>query len=527
MYGDDRLEQKEGISVSNSVQHLRTIVQESLRVQRDSPEPVDYIDAAHAVSDAIARQNHVIFGRRGCGKTLLMHFSAKKVRDDTRVVYINCEDYKRHSFPDVLIEILDQLFRELEENLSRWFGKKKQLRDLIQEIRVELAKLKRNPDQLKSEVRESASSEDNVNASIAVSSSGIGIGTAAQSAQKTAVERVYEQNDSKIHELDLLLPRLKERIRQFFSLSSDVKSIFLSLDDFYHLPRTIQPYVADYIHRLCKDVPIYFKIATLRHASTLYADRNKQPIGVQEHHDYQPINIDFTLAEFSRTSSQLRKILYAYGDKAGMTNAEIDGLFMGEGFERLVLAAGGVPRDFLSLLLEALSTKPVGEERVGKDDVRQLSLGVFQRRIAELKDDSEQQDQDILLKGIHAITSFCLDKKENVFLVPDQALQEQNGLRELLNRLLDYRIIHSVAIALTHKSSPGTFTAYMLDIGAYAKYRKLEGRFKEIDVTSTDVREGCRNSPVLGRNALLDLLSTAPADPDVILLDENQTSGHK
>ena len=207
-----------------------------------------------------------------------------------------------------------------------------------------------------------------------------------------------------------------------------------------------------------------------------------------------------------------------------MSRDEIDNLFMGEGFERLVLAAGGVPRDFLSLLLEALSPKPVGEEKIGKDDVRQLSLGVFQRRIAELKDDSEQQDQDTLLKGIHAITTFCLEKKENVFLVPDQALQEQNGLRELLNRLLDYRIIHSVGIALTHKSNPGTFAAYMLDIGAYAKYRKLEGRFKEIDVTAPDARERCRNSPVLDRDTLLQLLGAAPANPDVDLADEDQAS---
>jgi hypothetical protein len=508
--------------MSTSIQELRTIVQESLRVQRDSPDPVDYIDAANAISDAIARQNHVIFGRRGCGKTLLMHFSAKKVRADVRVVYINCEDYKQHSFPNVLIEILDQLFQEFERNLTGWFGKKKQSRDLIQNIRGELAKLKQNPDEQKSKIRESVSSEDR--AKLAVAAEGIGIGASAQSAQKAAVEKVYEQNDSKIHDLNLLLPRMKERIRQFFSISTDVKGVFLSLDDFYHLPRAIQPFVADYIHRLCKDVPLYFKIATLRHSSALYADRNKQPIGVQEHHDYQPINIDFTLADFKRTSSQLRKILYAYGEKAKMSRDEIDDLFMGEGFERLVLAAGGVPRDFLSLLLEALSPKSIGEERIGKDDVRQLSLGVFQRRIADLKVDSEEQDQDTLLKGIHAITKFCLDKKENVFLVPDQALQEQNGLRELLNRLLDYRIIHSVAIALTHKSNPGTFNAYMLDIGAYAKYRKLEGRFKEIDVTAPDAREGCRNSPVLDRDTLLLLLQAAPANPNVILPDEDQVA---
>ena len=108
-------------------------------------------------------------------------------------------------------------------------------------------------------------------------------------------------------------------------------------------------------------------------------------------------------------------------------------------------------------------------ERVGKDDVRLLSLTVLQRRIEELKVDSEQQDQDALIRGIYAIRKFCLDKKANVFLVSDRVLQEPNGIRDLMNRLLDYRIIHSVGSALTHKSTTGTFNAYMID-GVIAKH---------------------------------------------------------
>ena len=497
----------------SSVRELRTIIQEGIRVQRGSPGHVEYVDSANAISDAVARQNHVIFGRRGCGKTLLLHESELKVRADVRVVYVNCEDYKQHSFPNVLIEILDQLFGELEKNIYGWFGKKKRSRELIQQIRADLMKLKQRPDERDASVRESNSVEHKTENAVAVSAYGFQVGTAEQGAQKAAVEREYQQHDSKIHQLNLLLPKLKERIKEFFELSSEVKGVFLALDDFYHLPRNIQPHVADYVHRLCKDVPLYFKIATLRHASTLYADRGKQPIGIQERHDYQPINIDFTLADFKRTSSQLKQILYAYGEKAGMSSGEIDSLFMGEGFDRLVLAAGGVPRDFLALLLEALSTKSAGEEKVGKDDVRLLSLGVFQRRIEELKADSEQQDQDTLLRGIHAITQFCLEKEQNVFLVSDQALQEPNGVRELLNRLLDYRIIHSLGAALTHKSVSGTFAAFTLDIGGYAKFRKLENRFREIDITAPDARERCRNSPILERDTLLQLLKTVPPDP--------------
>jgi hypothetical protein len=508
--------------LSSSVHRLRAIVQESIRVQRHGAESVEYVDSANAIRDAVTRQNHVIFGRRGCGKTLLLHAAEKRVREDVRVVYVNCEDYKQHSFPNVLIEILDQLFGELEKHLSGWFGKKRRSRELIQEIRKDLNLLKQGPDERDANVRESTSADKRADLSIAVRAKGLNIGKAAVTAQKAAIEQEYQQHDSKIHKLNLLLPRLKARILEFFSISKEVKSVFVALDDFYHLQRTIQPHVADYVHRLCKDVPLYFKIATLRHASVLYVDRDKQPTGIQDRHDYQPIDVDFTLADFKRTSGQVREILYAYGGKAEMSREEVDGLFMGEGFDRLVLAAGGVPRDFLSLLLEALSRKPEGEERIGKDDVRILSLGVFQKRIEELKIDSEQQDQDALLKGIHAITKFCLERKQNVFLVPDQALQEQNGLRELFNRLLDYRIVHSVSSALTHKSVSGTFAAYMLDIGAHAKFRKLEGRFKEIDITAADAKERCRNAPILDEDTLMQLLRTVPADPNVELANENR-----
>jgi hypothetical protein len=92
-------------------------------------------------------------------------------------------------------------------------------------------------------------------------------------------------------------------VRNFFSVSKSTKAIIIHIDDLYHLKRTDQAFVVDYIHRLCKDVPLYFKIATLRHASTLYADRDGQPIGAQERHDYQPINIDYTFSDFKKTQA--------------------------------------------------------------------------------------------------------------------------------------------------------------------------------------------------------------------------------
>jgi hypothetical protein len=420
----------------------------------------------------------------------------------------------------VLVEILDAVFTEIEEHLGGWFGKKKRLKSLVAELRNELSTLRTKEDELTKNVKSKAETEKkgsiNIVSGVPQAQAALGL----SSTRKESVEAEYQTFDDKIRDLNQILPRLKRTIEQFFVLSQRVRVIFIELDDFYQLRRPIQPYVADYVHRLCKDVPLFFKIGTLRHSSSLYADRHQQPIGAQERHDYQPINIDYTLADFKKTSAQIRKILHEYASKAGMRAEEADFLFKGEGFNRLVLASGGVPRDFLSLLLEALAEKPAGDERIGKDDVRGLSLRTFQHRIEELKADSEEKDHDVLIRGIYAIRKLCLDRKTNVFLVADKTLQEKSEIKDLLNRLVDYRIIHLVGTALTHKSQPGTFTAYMIDIGAYANLRKLANKFREIDVTASSSKEQCRNAPVLEGSTLVTFFASAPRDAEALLIKE-------
>ena len=132
--------------MSLETQHLealRRVINENLRVQRGGADPVPCIDVSRfTLSDIRARQNHAVFARRGCGKTLLLNHSARELPGDIRPVYLNCEDFKHHSFPNVLIEVLDVLFADLDGNLSGWFGKKRRSRKLIAEIRLNLANLR-------------------------------------------------------------------------------------------------------------------------------------------------------------------------------------------------------------------------------------------------------------------------------------------------------------------------------------------------------------------------------------------------
>ena len=254
---------------------LRKAINENLRVQLAGAAPVPYIDVSSALSDICARQNHAVFVRRGCGKTLLLHHSARELPADIQPVYLNCEDFKHHSFPNVLIEILDALFAEIERNLPGWFGRKKRSRNLIAEIRRDLGKLREQEDESETDVVEShiATEQEAAKAggSIALKGFGLAAESTSQAGRSTALELRYAHRTAKLRQLHTWLPQLKRQIREFFDLSKTVKAVFLQLDDFYHLVRVDQPDVMDYLHRLCKDLPLYFKIATLRHSSILYA----------------------------------------------------------------------------------------------------------------------------------------------------------------------------------------------------------------------------------------------------------------
>lgn len=505
---------------TTELERLREVISENLRVQRDN-DPVDYISVGTALQDATSKQNHAIFARRGCGKTLLLHHSSRTLRSDLKSIYLNCEDFKRHSFPNVLIEILASIFRELDKNISGWFGKRKKLKELIRSILEKLEALHVEADSHHEDVKSKNSAEELIGFDAGFKFQNLSAGAKGSVKDNLEVERSFKIHREKLQELDRWLPRLKEQLREMFSVSKVVKGLILQIDDLYHLKRTDQAFVVDYVHRLCKDLPIYFKIATLRHSSTLYADRDGQPIGAQERHDYQPIDIDYTFSNFPKTLQQNRAILVQFGKQAGLNESDIMGLFKGEGFERLVMAGGGVPRDVLSLFLQLLNEVVQGAGgKIGKDEVRLLSRNNFERKIEELKQDSKDDEQDDLIKGIYIIKSFCLEKKINIFVIEEKLLQQNDVWRALIYRLLDYRIIHNCATALTHKSAEGTFQAFAVDIGCYAHFRKLEGRFNEIDISSASAKEKMRSTPILDETKLNSILGSIPVNAEQTLLEE-------
>jgi hypothetical protein len=242
---------------------LREAITENLRVQRDG-ESIDYVNVGTALEDACAKQNHAIFARRGCGKTLLLHHSSRALKPGLKSVYLNCEDFKRHSFPNVLIEILSALFRELDRHLHGWFGKSRKAKNIIRDILKKLEALQKSADILDEEIRRKTSSEGSTagdfTAGADIDKLHLKFGAKNDTREKEEIEKSFRVHREKLQELDRWLPELKDSIRSIFNLSNFTKGLLLQIDDLYHLKRIDQAFVVDYIHRLCKDLPLYFKL---------------------------------------------------------------------------------------------------------------------------------------------------------------------------------------------------------------------------------------------------------------------------
>jgi len=104
-----------------------------------------------------------------------------------------------------------------------------------------------------------------------------------------------------------------------------------------------------------------------------------------------------------------------------------------------------------------------------------------------------------------------------------QAAQPVTSVRAaLFYRLLDYRIIHHCAWAITHKSQEGTYQAFAIDIGCYAHLRKLQGRFTEVDVSLENAKEQMRSAPILDATTLEANFKRAPQQVEKALFDEGE-----
>jgi hypothetical protein len=128
---------------------------------------------------------------------------------------------------------------------------------------------------------------------------------------------------------------------------------FLLLDDLYHIQLNDQSQVLDYFHRIAKGSNLWIKVGTIRHRSRWYVFGHP-PYGIKLGDDAEEIDLDVTLEKYDLTKRFLLKILENFARSCGL---QLDEFLTDGARDRLVLASGGVARDFLTIFRRGLDAR--------------------------------------------------------------------------------------------------------------------------------------------------------------------------
>lgn len=494
--------------------------------------------AAGTLTRATSRTHHLIFGRRGSGKSSLLRKAAQDLTVDRRpTAFVDLETFKGHEYPDVLLSVLIETFSKFAEWLEtaaiapasktsfwmRVFGRKptrapfdkvraQALSSRLREQLSELRDLLFVEDQ--TEVEETLSAKQSKNKTrsgklgVAGSAVNLSIGGDKSTAIESANQTKSRFTQSKINHLHRHILEYQQIFREMSVLSGG--DAYLFLDDLYHIPRKYQPQVLDYFHRVAKGNFLWLKVGTIKHRTNWYL-HGDPPIGVKIGDDIGEIDLDLTLEKYKITSAFLAKVLANFLEESKVSR---DQFLARYAFDRLVLACGGVARDFVGLLRRSiLVARERGAtargEKVGVEDINAAAGEYDSSKREELTRDTLDERQQ-LEEEFSNISRFVNDySRANVFLMnkslPDAVLKP-------IEELVDLRLVHRVRARVTVRDRPGkTFEAFMLDISQYTASRKRR-ELEIIEFWREDAADAIRRTALIykewdGKNVISKVTS--------------------
>jgi hypothetical protein len=268
--------------IRDEVHTLVAYIEENLRAS--SLAGLNFIDTRNFKGRLTVRQNHVVFGRRGAGKSSLVKSVCGPA--DHVAVRINLEDYKDISFPNILLRVLKASCEELGTAVkarSKWwqFFPARRFRRRLKELETELADLLYEPDQEEQQIRTTESADQNLGFNISAESPATAkasISASSKQQSKREISRTIPVE--KLARLQIEIPRFKQVFCEASILSGNAP-VFLVLDDFYFVPKAVQPEFIDFFHRLTKDTPLFLKVATIKHRSRLFKTTAQSYIGAE------------------------------------------------------------------------------------------------------------------------------------------------------------------------------------------------------------------------------------------------------
>ncbi len=476
---------------AEAVGRLQVLAEEATRAKPNSPASRFVAPEGGVIDRLGARFHHVLLGRRGSGKSsLLRHVDSDHRAAGRLVAWADQEVFMSLAYPDVLVSTIEIVLQQFSDQLralaptgarpwyKRWRLRALPEHELVAEelhlAAVGLAELKLAPSESEIEWTSNVSMESVRGVSQSAELGGKLGPTAAKAGSKhtdvatrTDGSGVLQRfTATKAEHLERAIPAYRALMQQATSIVPDAIVI---LDDFYRLAEEDQPRIAGYFHRVVKDTGVWLKIGSIRYWTRLYS--GSLSVGLQVPHDAKQLSLDRGLLDFQASKRFLEEILSALADEV---DVELDQLLSDGAKDRLVLAAGGVPRDYVGLLGEAIAvarnrgpSDKSGSMRVIAEDVNEAAGRTVEMKFNDLAEDAGSSASS--LRGLVIdITNHCRNTGSACFLVDSQ----DDKLLAQINRLENMRFVHAID---TNESLPdqqsSRYHVFLLDVSQLAAQR--------------------------------------------------------
>ena len=386
-------------------------------------------DTAQNILTAITPRHHLIFGRRGTGKTALMLEAKRRVESKGYLTsWINIHTHSRESAERIFVWICLDVCEQMQIFYSQ--------KESIPRSLTLISKLRDDTDSLLAKQEISAD------------------------------------------EVGRLVPYMQRIIRRFADTSATQFYIFL--DDLHYLPSAEQPKLLDLVHSAVRDSDAWLKVAGIRHLTHWF--QAKPPLGLQTGHDADHIDLDVTLEKPSQAKTFLEEVFLSYAQHVEISS--LSSILSSKALDRLVLASGAVPRDYLTLSANAINQARTREKArvVGVQDVGKSASQIAEVKISELEEDgASTEGMSNRIKGLDQILRFCKEKNCTFFRIDFRDRDDHSEEYRIIRELIDGRLIHLVRASLSDIREQGRkYEVYMLDLSQFSAER-FKLRIKTLD----------------------------------------------
>lgn len=447
------------------------------------------------ISNIDNRNNTVIYGRRGSGKTHLLKALQENIlnrfADDRNFpVYIDARRIvplvpSSESSPEInSILIFKYLMQELSHNLaanidtiyelnqfdkSSSFSKKTwegEISELFKGIYLEFdGRIFSKPTSLT--VSEEEIKSLSGGATISKSPSLEVKGNIEKKNSGTREKNAYISILDITNHLEILIKQL------------GVNRLTLIIDEWSEIEIDTQIHLAEILKKSFSAIPVSIKIAAIPNRTNLGIKREQKFFGLEDGGDIFGYQLDMRYV-FEVNKAQTRDFFndLLYKHLFSLDSSSIETLFRDNktkqqktinlflanvALNEIFVASAGIPRDFMNLFIGAydkfMMTSSQNAKRIGVKHLRIANSEWYET------DKKKQVDKHVVERQLltEIVREIIENKKSIHFLVPEKYAQNKH-----IQNLIDFRVMHLRRNGYSHKDHPGiSYNVYSIDYGCY------------------------------------------------------------